>query len=103
KITLVIGAGVQAEQVPVPDLVGLTFGEAKQVLQEKGISLAAVVPLPGVKDTLNAFIYKQDPETRDIDDRPLYIQPGRTMDIWLSPTPPNPDSLKEEEKPDLQQ
>ena len=102
KITLVIGAGVQAEQVPVPNLIGLTFAEAKQVLQEKGISLAAVVPLPGVKDTLNAFIYRQDPETKDIDDRPLYIQPGRTMDIWLSPTQLNPDSLKEEEKPDLQ-
>ena len=101
RITLVIGAGIQAEQVLVPDLIGLTFAEAKQVLQEKGISLAAVVPMPDVKDTLNAFVYKQDPEIRDIDDRPLYIQPGRTMDIWLSPIRLYPDSLIEEEKPDL--
>ncbi len=104
KITLVIGAGVQAAPVLVPNLIGLTFGEAQEMLQEKGISLAAVVPLPGVKDTLNAFVYKQDPETRDIDGNTLYIQPGRTMDIWLSPTPPAPDSLKQEDdKPELTQ
>jgi beta-lactam-binding protein with PASTA domain len=103
KITLVIGAGVQAEPVLVPDLLGLTFAEAKQILEEKGISLAAVVPMPGVKDTLNAFVYKQDPETRDIDGTRLYIQPGRTMDIWLSPVQLNSDSLREEEKPDVLQ
>jgi beta-lactam-binding protein with PASTA domain len=100
KITLVIGAGVQAEPVLVPNLIGLTFGEAKQVLEEKGISLAAVVPTSDVKDTLNAFVYKQDPETRDIDDRPLYIQPGRTMDVWLSTIRMDPDSLRKEEKSD---
>jgi len=102
KITLVIGAGVQAEPVLVPDLIGLTFAEAKQVLQEKGISLAAVVPTPDVRDTLNAFVYKQDPEAKDIDDKPLYIQPGRTIDVWLSPIRHDPDSLREEEKPELQ-
>ena len=59
RITLVIGAGVEAEPVLVPNLIGLTFAEAKQVLQEKGISLAAVVPMPDVKDTLNAFVYRQ--------------------------------------------
>ena len=101
RITLVIGAGVEAQPVLVPDLIGLTFAEAKQVLQEKGISLAAVVPTPDVRDTLNAFVYRQDPETRDIDDMPLYIQPGRTMDIWLSPRRLDRDSLKEEEKSDL--
>jgi beta-lactam-binding protein with PASTA domain len=56
KITLVIGAGVQAELVLVPNLIGLTFAEAKQVLEQKGISLAAVVPTSDVKDTLNASI-----------------------------------------------
>ena len=103
KITLVIGAGVQAQPVLVPDLIGLTFAEAKQILEEKGISLAAVVPMPDVKDTLNAFVYRQDPEIRDIDGTRLYIQPGRTMDIWLSPVQLDTDTLKEEENSDLQQ
>jgi beta-lactam-binding protein with PASTA domain len=103
KITLVIGAGIQAQQVPVPDLLGLTFAEAKQILNEKGISLAAIVPMPNVKDTLTAFVYKQDPEAKDFEGRTLYIQPGRTMDIWLSPTRLDPDSLRENEVPELDQ
>ncbi len=100
RITLIIGAGLQAEQVRVPDLLGLTFAEAKQVLEGKGISLAAVVPMPEVKDTANAFVYKQNPETLDIDNIPIFIQPGQTMDIWLSPVQLNADSLKIKDKQD---
>jgi len=100
RITLIIGAGLQAEQVAVPDLLGLTFSEAKQVLEGQGISLAAVVPMPEVKDTANAFVYKQNPEIFDIDDKRLYIQPGQTMDIWLSPIQINPDSLRKQNKQD---
>jgi beta-lactam-binding protein with PASTA domain len=92
-ITLIIGAGLQQQKVPVPDLLGLTFTDAKQVLQEMGISLAAVVPMPEVKDTANAFVYKQNPETRDIDSMPTFIQPGQTMDIWLSPVQLNRDKI----------
>lgn len=94
RITLVIGAGLQEQKVPVPDLIGLTFAEAKQLLEEKGISLAAVVPMPEVKDTPNAFVYKQNPETLDIDSLPAFIQPGQTMDIWLSPIQLKTDSLQ---------
>lgn len=101
KITLIIGAGLQAEELPVPDLLGLTFAEAKVILEEKGISLAAVVPMPDVKDTPNSFVYKQNPEILDIDDKPIFIQPGQTMDIWLSPVSLNPDSLRKIEKQDL--
>jgi len=99
-ITLIIGGGLQAEQVLVPDLVGLTFEEAKQTLQEKGISLAAIVPMATVKDTLNAFVYKQNPDTKDIDGNPVFIQPGQTIDIWLSPTQPEADSLHQKIKQD---
>ena len=84
-ITLIIGAGLQEQRVPVPDLLGLTFAEAKQLLEQKGISLAAVVPMPEVRDTINAFVYKQNPETLDVDSMPTFIHPGQTMDIWLSP------------------
>ncbi|MEO6453618.1 MAG: PASTA domain-containing protein [Ginsengibacter sp.] len=98
SIILIIGAGLQAIQVPVPDLLGLTFAEAKQVLDENGISLAAVVILPEVKDTPNAFVYKQNPETMDIDSTRNFIQPGQTMDIWLSPIQINTDSLSNQNK-----
>ncbi len=97
RITLIIGAGLQSEEVPVPDLLGLTYAEAKLLLEEKGISLAAVVPMPEVKDTPNAFVYKQNPEKLDVDDMPIFIQPGQTMDIWLSPIPLDTDSLRKVE------
>ena len=101
KITLIIGAGLQPARVLVPYLIGLTFAEAKKLLEEKGISLAAVVAMTTVQDTSNAFVYRQDPERRDFDNEPVYIQPGQTMDIWLSPTRPEPDSLIKKDNQDL--
>lgn len=102
KITLIIGGGLQAEQVLVPELTGLSFAEAKVLLEEKGINLAALVA-PGVTDTPNAFVYKQNPETLDFDKKPVYIQPGQTMDIWLSPVQIDVDSLKKKEQENLLQ
>ena len=102
-ITLVIGAGLQEEQVKVPNLLGLTFTEAKIVLQEKGISLAAVVADPDVRDTLDAFVKQQNPETFDVDGKPIYIQPGQTMDIWLSRIQINVDSLRNQNIQDTSQ
>ena len=43
RVTLVIGAGLGNEQVPVPSLVGMTYAEAKAYLDENNISLGAVV------------------------------------------------------------
>lgn len=102
-ITLVIGGGLQEEQMPVPELVGLTFAEAKQVLMEKGISLASIIPMSGVRDTATAFVYKQNPEKFDVDKKPIYIRPGQTMDLWLSPIPMDVDSLKTKDQKDLNQ
>jgi eukaryotic-like serine/threonine-protein kinase len=56
-----------------------------------------------VKDTAAAFVYKQNPERFDIDKTPLYIRPGQTMDVWLSPMPLEVDSLKTKDQKDLLQ
>ncbi len=102
-ITLIIGGGLQAEQVLVPDLLGLTFAEAKEILQEKGISMAAVVPMNTVRDTAMAYVYKQNPEIKDIDGNPVFIRPGQTMDIWLSPVLLDPDSLRKNNNQEISQ
>ncbi|MBA2250168.1 MAG: PASTA domain-containing protein [Chitinophagaceae bacterium] len=94
KVELVIGAGLQDQRILVPDLLGMNFDAAKEILKEKGINLAATIFLPGITDSANAFIYKQNPEKMDEDKNLIYIQPGQTMDLWLSPTPPNLDSLR---------
>ncbi len=92
-ISLVVGAGLQAQRVRVPDLVGLTVAEAKDLLKEQGILLAAILTSGNVTDTANAFVFKQNPDVLDIDFSPAYIQPGQTMDIWVQITKPVIDSL----------
>ena len=101
RINLIIGGGLQVEQMPVPELVGLTFTEAKALLETKGITLASVITMNSVKDTAAAYVYKQNPERFDVDKTPIYIRPGQTMDVWLSPIPLDSDSLKQKDQKDL--
>lgn len=95
KIDLVIGSGLNKEVIAVPSLLGLTFTEAKMVLELNGITLGAVIVDPDVTDTAAAFIFKQSPPKTDENDQPVYIQSGQLMDLWLSVTSRVPvDSLK---------
>jgi len=103
RINLVIGGGLEVQQIMVPDLLGLTFAEAKALLETKGVTLAAVIPMTTVKDTASAFVYKQNPGRFDVDRQPIYIRPGQTMDLWLSPVPLDSDSLKTQQQKDLYQ
>ena len=84
RISLVIGGGLDNQQFIVPSLLGLTYSEAKALLEANGISIGAILTDPGVKDTANAFVYKQNPERFDEEKKPRYIQSGQLMDIWLS-------------------
>lgn len=94
SIGLVVGGGLQEQRVPVPDLTGLTVAQAKETLKSQGILLAAILTSGNVTDTLNAFVYKQNPDILDIDKTPVYIQPGQTMDIWVQVDKPVTDSIK---------
>lgn len=95
SVDLVVGGGLQAQRIPVPDLIGFTVEEARETLKEQGILLAAILPSAGVTDTANAFVYKQNPEVLDIDDQtPVYIRPGQTMDIWVQVERPVIDTIK---------
>lgn len=87
-ITLVLGSGLGAMEFNVPDLVSLTYNEARIILESTGLSTGAVVPDPDVKDTLNAYIYRQSPERMTYDHRMNRIRPGQTIDIWLSKEKP---------------
>ncbi len=95
-VSLVIGGGLVQQQIRVPDLIGLTVTEAKSELQAKGILLAAILTSGVVTDTLNAFVVKQNPDIVDEDQKTMFIQPGQTMDIWVSVDRPDVDSLRTE-------
>lgn len=94
KIDLVVGSGLSMEQIPVPDLYGLTLGDAKIELDRDGVILAAVLPSGPIEDTLKAYIYKQNPDTKTEDGQMNLMQRGQTMDVWISATPPAMDSTR---------
>ncbi|MEO7444083.1 MAG: PASTA domain-containing protein [Ferruginibacter sp.] len=84
SIDLVIGSGLADTRIRVPSLTGLTLAEAKLLLEQNGIGLAAVIAEPDVVDSLSAFVYKQNPPKMTEDKLPVYIQSGQLMDLWIS-------------------
>jgi eukaryotic-like serine/threonine-protein kinase len=91
-ISLIIGGGVQDKEMSVPDLVGMTFGEARVLLETSGLLLGAVVVDGVVTDSLSAFVFQQNPPRRDDEGRPIRIRGGQLMDVWISKQMPEKDS-----------
>lgn len=91
-ISLVIGSGIGNDDMAVPKLIGLTYDEAKILLQTNGLIIGSVIPDPLVRDTASAFIYKQSPLSRTEDGFRVRIRPGQMIDVWLSVEKPVIDS-----------
>jgi hypothetical protein len=75
----------------VPVIVGMTFGQAKALLETNGLVIG-VIFAPGVSDTMNAYINKQIPERYDDEKHIQHIRPGQTMDLFLQVEKPVTDS-----------
>ena len=84
RIDLVIGGGLEQQQMLVPALIGMTFAEAKAYLESNSIGLGAIVPDGKITDTSSAYVVKQRPDRFDAEKKPLFIQSGQLMDIWIS-------------------
>lgn len=91
-ITLVLGGGIQAIDMPVPNLIGLTFEEARVLLDAQGILIGALVVSENVKDTASAFVYKQSPPVKNEEGKPVRIRQGQLMDLYLGLEKPQVDS-----------
>jgi hypothetical protein len=89
KISLVIGAGIGAEEVPVPNLYGLPYPEALALSEANGIELFVVLD-SDLRDTTAGFVYWQNPERLDRERRINRIRAGQIMDIRLGATRPEP-------------
>ena len=87
RVDLVVGGGLSDQEIPVPSLLGMTYGEAKTILEQDGIMVGALQLDPGVSDTANAFIYKQIPPRLTEDKHIVLIRSGQVMDLWLSAVP----------------
>jgi eukaryotic-like serine/threonine-protein kinase len=91
-ISLVIGSGIGNEDMAVPKLIGLTYSEARILVESNGLIIGSVITDPLVKDTTNAFVYKQTPTYRTEDGFRVRIRPGQMIDVWLSVEKPVTDS-----------
>ena len=93
-VSLVLGDGVGKKEFVVPDITGMTYCDAKELLEGHGIIIGAVVGDADVEDTCSAYIYRQNPERFDEEKKFQRIRSGQTMDVWLQVNKPARDSTK---------
>ena len=94
RISLVLGGGIKQTEVPVPVLLGLTFAEAKVLLESNDLLLGAVVVDGAVGDSSAAFVIRQNPPVRDDEGRPIRIRGGQLIDLWISMDRSKIDSIQ---------
>ena len=80
KIDLVVGDGLNGEAIPIPCFYGLTIAEAHNKLKENSLALGAEVFDSSVKDTLNAKVYKQNPNYSS----KSIINKGNPIDLYYT-------------------
>jgi beta-lactam-binding protein with PASTA domain len=100
-IAFVLGSGISTNEIEIPQLIGLSFAEAKALLQGLGINVGALLVDEGVSDTAAAFVYKHNPPHVLLQQvagmQQNKIRPGQSIDLWLSverAEPPQVDSLE---------
>ncbi len=82
-IDLVVGSGLSDERTVVPDLLGRTLDEAKDVLTSIGLNVGALVydtTIVTEIDTLQATIWRQSPENSSEET----IKKGSSIDLWFT-------------------
>jgi beta-lactam-binding protein with PASTA domain len=94
-IDLVLSNGVGDTPFAVPSLIGMTFCDAKRLLQANNLDFEVVIADNDVRDTCNAYIYWQSPQRFDDDGKVRNIRSGQTMDVRVKVEKPEvatPDS-----------
>jgi beta-lactam-binding protein with PASTA domain len=98
-ISLVLGDGVGDQQFVVPSLIGMTYGQAKSILESHGLAMGSVIAI-GVEDTAHAYIYWQSPERMNPEKKFNYIRSGQLMDVRLQQEKPVTDSIPDTDEPE---
>lgn len=87
-VDLVLGRGLSSQRAPIPHLTGLTLEQSRREILGSSLNLGAYVfdaTVTSGEDSLNAFVYKQNPEYHP----DATVQLGSAVYIWLTT-----DSLK---------
>lgn len=88
KITLVLGDGVGNVANPVPNLIGLTYQQALDLLSGSSLNPGVILTSGALTDTMNAFVFKQNPAPANEAGQPNLIRAGESIDMWLSQSNP---------------
>lgn len=87
-IDLVLGKGLSNQRTPVPDLIGMTLEPARDRIFSASLNLGTYIydnTIRSGNDSLNAFVYKQNPEFKE----DATLQLGSSIYLWMTM-----DSLK---------
>jgi eukaryotic-like serine/threonine-protein kinase len=82
-VDLVLGKGLSNERTPVPDLIGMNLEHAKNKILASSLNLGTYIydnTIINGNDTLNAFVYKQNPEYK-VDAK---LQLGSAIYLWMT-------------------
>ncbi|MGD0582492.1 MAG: PASTA domain-containing protein [Bacteroidales bacterium] len=82
-IDLVLGKGLSNERTPVPNLVGFKLDKAKNEILSASLNLGTYIydsTIVSADDTMNAFIFKQNPEFNET----ATLQLGSAVYLWLT-------------------
>lgn len=92
-IDLVVGKKMADGETTVPALTLLTLSVAEEVLKSRSLTIGSIIYDPEIKsseDTLNAVIWKQQPENDSL----TRVMPGLSVDLWLRSKTKNSDSTE---------
>ncbi len=82
-VDLILGKGLSNQRTPVPDLLGMKLDPAKNKILVSSLNLGTFVYDNTIKndsDTLNAIVYKQNPEFKE----DATLQLGSAIYLWLT-------------------
>lgn len=83
EVVLVLGKGLSSRRTPVPDLIGKNLQLSKSTILGSSLTLGTYnfdSSVINSEDSLNAFVYKQNPEYSE----DATLQLGSAVYIWLS-------------------
>ena len=82
-VDIVLGKGLSNQRTPVPNLIGMSLTPATNRILESSLNLGTYIydsSILTADDTLNAFVFKQNPESRD----EASLQIGSAVYLWLT-------------------
>lgn len=83
-IDLVLSSGTGSIEYPVPNVVGLTYAEAREALTASNLGIGVVLIMGEVSDTAGAFVVRQSPtQINNLGDANT-VRAGQAIDLWLS-------------------